>query len=404
MDFYFLYLILLGFWPPLLWPALRTKGGLRLWLLLLIALGLAVSVYEARLWLRPAEPIRIDVLFGAPVLAGLFALTALLLFLAGWRRFATVYGLAILILCGAATFAWQEMEREQERFVEGRALIARAGFRSPEAYEDRFGPFTPAVQGLPVGHWQPEDETFASFASRLVINGQGRLWLFRSYREAETLELTSGTEVLRREEGDGSTWTVELQRYSSAYPGARVAVAHQEPGRLTLSMERSSAVFTKTPPPVEAAPEQQNLRYLGSFGSIACDGRRLDLAQVWLWRDQERLYAVGVVRAFSQSQPEGFATPVVFGSAQERDGAWHFAWEGVRGPSQARVTLGEGQVIMTIKQGTWPEQQFDMAQDKGFLSGDLVDLAPLTTVEDWRHWFSVVSLGNRVTGETPACE
>ena len=401
MNYYPLYLILLGLWLPLLWPVLRTKGGLRLWLLLVIALGLVASTYEARLWLRPAEPIRVDIFFGGPFLAGLFAVTALLLFLARWRRFATVYGLAILTLCGASVFAWWVIEREHERFVEGRALVAQAGFRSQQTYDQRFGPFAPAVQGLPVGHWQPEEEE--SFASRLIINGQGRVWLYRSFRGVETLDLTSGRSVLQRQEGDGTTWTAELGFYDSAYSRRTVTVVWQDAEHLTLSMRGLPANFTRTPPPIRAAPERQDLRYLGSFGAVECDGRRIDLAQTWLWRDEARLYAVGVLQVFSQGQQTSVTMPMVWGAASERDGVWRFAWEGLRGDTDAGVTLGEDQIVMTVRQGTWPERQLRLSRGRGFLAGDMVDLAPLTSAEDWQHWFSIVPLGNFVTGQPPAC-
>lgn len=401
MDLYLLHLVLLGFWLPLLWPVLRTKGGLRLWLLLVIALGLVASLREARLWFGTPEAIRVDILYGAPILAGVYAVTAVLLFRARWRRFALVFGSALLLLWAGAAFLWRELEREQERFVEGRALIARAGFRSPETYDKRFGPFAPAVAGLPVGHWVSGGEPLAT---RLIINGEGRVWLFRGLSGAETLDFASASQLLRRQGEDGATWTGDLKGHGVSAVPALVEITWQDDGRLTLAFRGWSRDFTKTPPPIEAAPERHDLSYLGSFGDIECDGRRLDLAQVWLWRDEERLYAAGVVRTFSQSQQASFATPMVLGSAQERGGAWNFAWDGMRGPSQAKIVLGEGQVVMTIKQGTWPEQRFEMMRDKGFLAGDMVDLAPLTTAEAWQHWFSVVPLGNRVTGQNPACE
>lgn len=400
MNYYIPYLFLLGFWLPLLWTALRTKGGLRLWLLFVAALGLAASAYEARMWFLPAEAIRIDILLAAPLLAGLFAVSALLLFLARWRRFATVYGLALLMLCGAAAYGWWDIEREQERFVEGRALVAQAGFRSQQTYERRFGPFAPAVQGLPVGHWQPDEE---SFVSRLIINGRGQVWLFRSFRGVETLDLTSGRSVLQRQEGDDTTWTAELGLYDSAYSRATVTVVRQDAGHLTLSLRGSSANFTKTPPPIRAAPERQDLHYLGSFGAVECDGHRVELAQVWLWRDEVRLYAVGVLQAFAQSRQPSITMPFVWGAASERGGIWQFEWKGMSGDSHAEVTFGEDQIVMAVRQGASPERQLHLNRGQGFLAGDMVDLAPLTSAEDWQHWFSVVPLGNLVTGQTPAC-
>ena len=396
MDLYFLYLFLLGFWPPLLWPALRAKGGLRLWLLVVVGLGLAANLYEARLWLGPAEAIRIDILFGAPVLAGIYLVTALLLFAAGWRRLALAYGAALLLLFGGAAYLWRESEREHARFLEGRALIAQAGFRSPEVYEAHYGPFAPPPEGLPVGHWLSSGDPLAS---RLIVNAEGRLWLFRSLSDEESLDFTSA-EVLRRE---GAAWRGALKEVH--WPDRRfpVRVEGQGAGRLTLTFQDRSTAFAEVPPPIDKAPRAESLSYLGSFGRIDCDPHRAELVQLWLWRDQGGLLAVGVARPFAKGQAVRFAKPIVLGAGAAEGDSWIFTWEDAKGASRARLILEDGQADLLLKAGTSPERRLRLKRGEGVLSGDMIDLAPRSDAEAWRHWFDVVPLRNSLTGEMPDC-
>ena len=396
MELYSLYLVLLGLWLPLPWPALRTKGALRLWLWLVIALGLAGSLNEARLWFGPAGAIRIDILFGAPIFAGGYLVTAVLLFMAGWRRLALAYGAALLVLSGGAAYLWRESEREHARFLEGRALVAQAGFRSQEVYDAHFGPFAQAPEGLPVGHWRSDGDPLAS---RLILNAEGRLWLFRRLSEEESLDFTSAT-PLRRE---GVAWTAALKEVHWPDRQSPVRVASQGEGRLTISFRDRRTAFTRAPPPIDPALRPESLSYLGSFGRIDCAPRRVEFAQLWLWRHQGGLLAVGIARPFSKGQRVRFAKPMVLGAGAAENDAWIFAWEGPRGASQARLTLAKGEASLVLTEGSSPERRLRLRKGEGVLAGDMIDLAPLTDVEVWRHWFDVVPLGNSLTGAMPDC-
>ncbi len=396
MELYSLYLVLLGLWLPLPWPALRTKGALRLWLWLVVALGLAASLNEARLWFGPAEAIRIDILFGAPILAGGYLVTAVLLFTAGWRRLALALGAVLLVLFGGAAYLWWESEREHARFLEGRALVAQAGFRSREVYETHFGPFAPATDGLPVGHWRSDGDPLAT---RLILNAEGRLWLFRRLSEEESLDFTSAT-PLRRE---GAAWTAALKEVHRPDRQSPVRVEPQGEGRLTLSFRDRRTAFTRAPPPIDPAPGHESLSYLGSFGRVDCGPRRVESVQLWLWRHQGGLLAVGIARPFAKGQPVRFAKPMVLGAGAAEAGAWIFAWEGPRGASQARLTLAEGEAELVLSEGSSLERRLRLRKGGGALAGDMIDLAPRSDAEAWRHWFDVVPLGNSLTGAMPDC-
>lgn len=402
MDLYFLYLILLGFWLPLLWPALRAKSALRIWLRVVVCLGLAACLYEAQMWFGSAEAIRIDIIFGAPVLAGIHAVTALLLFAAGWRRLALAYGAAFLVLLGGAAVLWQAEKREQARFREGLVLVAQGGFRGPQVYEDHYGPFAPAPEGLPAGHWLSDGDPLAT---RLIINGEGRVWLFRRLRDAETLDFVSAAGLRRAEGGDRTTWTGELTeaRPTIFLPPRPVTVKRLGATQLTLTFRDRPVAFAKAPPPIDPAPRTERLSYLGSFGHIDCGPRRVEVVQLWLWRDQDGLYAVGAARPFAKGQPLRFARLMVLGAGAAEDDSWVFAWEGVRGASRARLTLDDGRLDLVLKQGSRPERRLRLRRGEGPLGGDMIDLAPRSAAEAWRHWFDRVPRGNRLSGELPDC-
>ncbi len=402
MDLYFLYLALLGLWPPLLWPALRARGWLRVWLLVTSALGALATLHEARLWFASGEPIRVDILAIAPLLGGLYGGAAVLLFRARWRRFAAVYGAALVLLWAGAAVLWQAEEREQARFLEGLVLVAKGGFRSPQVYEDHYGPFAPAPEGLPAGHWLSDGDPLAT---RLIINAEGRVWLFRRLRDAETLDFVSATVLRRAEGGDGRTWAGALTeaRRTTSLPPRPVTVTRRGATQLTLTFRDRPVAFAKAPPPIDPAPRAENLRYLGSFGHVDCGPRRVEVVQLWLWRDRDGLYAVGAARPFARGQPLRSARLMVLGAGAPEGEAWVFTWEGVRGASRARLTMDDEQADLVLKEGSRPERRLRLRRGDGPLGGDMIDLAPRSDAAAWVHWFDRVPRGNRLAGAMPDC-
>ncbi len=402
MDLYFLYLVLLGLWPPLLWPALRAKGGLSLWLLVVVGLGLAASLHEARLWFGSGEPIRVDILVIAPLLGVVYAIATVFLFRARWRRFAATYGAALVLLWAVATILWQVERREQARFLEGLVLVAQAGFRSPQVYDEHYGPFALAPEGLPAGHWLSDGDPLAT---RLIINAQGRVWLFRRLREAETLDFVSATNLRPAEGGDGTTWTGALTeaRPTISLPPRPVTVMRLGTTQLTLTFRDRPVAFAKAPPPIDPAPRTDRLSYLGSFGHIDCGPSRVEIVQLWLWRDRDGLYAVGATRPFAKGPPLRFARPMVLGTGASEGNAWIFDWEGARGASRARLTLEAEHLDLVLKEGNRPERRLRLRRGEGPLGGDMIDLAPRSDAEAWQHWFDRVPRGNRLSAEMPEC-
>ena len=402
MDLYTLYLASLCLWPPLLWPALRQRGWLRVWLFATVAFGALASLHEARVWLGSGEPIRVDILLIAPVLGGLYVGAAVLLFRARWRRFAATYSAALVLLWAGATVLWQVEKREQARFLEGLVLVAQAGFRSLQVYDEHYGPFAPAPEGLPAGHWLSDGDPLAT---RLIINAQGRVWLFRRLRDAETLDFVSATNLRRAEGGDGTNWTGALTeaRPTISLPPRPVTVMRLGTTQLTLTFRDRLVAFAKAPPPIDPAPTAEALGYLGAFEVVDCGPRRVELAQLWLWRDDRRLYAVGVVRAFAKGQRVHFAEPLVLGVGMAAGEAWDFRWESAKGASQARLTLDGETASLVIEEGGRPQRSLRLRRGEGPLGGDVIDLAPRTDAQAWTRWFDLVPRGNNLIGQIPDC-
>lgn len=195
MTAFLLYYALLVLWLPLIWPLLRLRRWSRLVLAMVVAAGLLATLHEVRMTFGRAAEIRFDILFIGAALLVLYTLAAVVLLAAGWRRSAAGVGLVVLVIGGIAGYQWVLLDRESERrreiFDEQHALLFEAGFRDRETYEQRFGPFGGAAGPRPVGHWLAEGP---SRFSRLIVNGEGRVWLFFPCSgEAECAYGTAGT-------------------------------------------------------------------------------------------------------------------------------------------------------------------------------------------------------------------
>jgi hypothetical protein len=177
--FLFLYFVLLAAWLPLVWPLLRLRGWPRAVLALVVLAGLGAVLHEVRMFLGDPAEIRLDILLIAAALLCLYALATVVLFAARWRRTAGLLGLLLLSVGGAMAYDWIALGRESERLRAAlhtrNALLFDAMFRDPETYEGQFGPFSEAPGGHPVGHWRAEGDRQYT---RLIVNAEGRVWLF----------------------------------------------------------------------------------------------------------------------------------------------------------------------------------------------------------------------------------
>lgn len=395
-PFLLLYYALLVIWLPLLWPALRLKGWRRVGLLIVAGCGLAAALYEARLWAGTMPSIRLDIPLISIALGILYSGAALALFRGRWRKGAAVLGLVLAAIAGVMAYEWISASRESQRLSEvfraGNVLLFEAKFRDPETYERSFGSFTPASH--PVGHWEARDDWQYG---RLIINGAGRVWLF--YRcEATECPLVSKPAGLERVEG--ATWQVTVDQ--RAIQPRTLRITQAGPERLTVRFDKRSLDFFAAPPPIDPTPAARSLTYLGIFSAIRCQRQHAHVRQLWLWREGERLYGVGILAPLVAGRWAGYVSPILLGEGLRQDRHWLFEWERSGQSWSAWVRLEEPRARLTLQRGGQAPEQA-LLEPTPLFRDEAIELAPLTSKADWDHWFATVLTGHLSSGQVPAC-
>lgn len=401
---YLLYCGLLVIWMPLLWPMYRLKGGARLWLLVVISAGIAALAYEIRMFLWSHAAIRLDILVISTVLVLLYGSAAALLFFSRWRKAATLLSVLLVVLGGGMSYRWiqagQESQRLGQIFQESNRLLFQAKFRSPEIYENYFGPFTGASESYPIGHWRIEGR---SHFTRLIVNAKGRVWLF--YQCQEDAECHFGPEGsgLRGSGAHMGQWDASLTPQVGVPLDVRIS--KPKPGALSVEVRGQSLLFTKTPPPIDTTPALQSLRFLGPFAKVECSGTYVKIRQVWLWEDAARSYAIGIYSTLIAGQQSGFVSPVVMGEGKKENDGWRFAWQWEGKSGKAFIALNGENAILTLDQDGRDLEDADQAVLKGggVFHDERIELAPLTSGADWGRWFDIVLVGHFISGYVPAC-
>ncbi len=402
MTAFVLYYVLLALWLPLIWPMLRLRRWSRLVLAIVVAAGLLATLHEVRMSLGRAAEIRFDILFIGAALLALYALAAVVLLVAGWRRVATGVGLVVLVIGGIAGYHWVLLDRESERrreiFNEQRALLFAAGFRDRETYEQRFGPLAGEPGPRPVGHWLAEGP---SRFSRLIVNGEGRVWLFFPCNgEAECAYGPAGTGLEPAAAGTEAQWRASLDPKAGA--PLEVTITDAGDDRLALRVKDQTTVFAKTPPPIDPAPAPRALDYLGAFARVVCQGPYARVRQVWLWREAARLYAVGIFAPLVAGTYARFVHPVLLGEGVPTGEAWTFAWERNGRSWTATIALkGPAPALVLTRGNEAPEG--GALEAAPVFRDEVIALAPLTSKADWDHWFEIMLVGHFSAGNVPTC-
>jgi len=405
---YLLYCALLVVWVLLLWPTFRLKGWARGWLLVVIAAGVTALIYEIRMYLWSSASIRLDIILISIALGLLYGSAAVLLFSRHWRNAATLLTAVLVVIGGGMNYKWIEVSREGQRvseaFEEGNRLLFKAKFRNRETYENHFGPFTGAFEDYPTGHWQTEGR---SRFTRVIINAKGRVWLF--YQCYEDIECHSGPggSGLRKSGDDPRQWSAGLKPPVGV--PFDIEITQTETDALSVKERDQTTLFTKAPPPVDPAPAQQSLRFLGSFADDECIREHAKVRQVWLWQAGQRHYAVGIFSTLVAGQQSLFVRPFVLGEGIKEGDGWRFAWQQDDRSGTALIALKDGDAILTldldlIQSGRDLEDANQLVLKSGSIfSDERIELAPLTTGADWKHWFDNVLVGQFTSGYVPAC-
>jgi hypothetical protein len=401
MAFYLLYVVLLVLWLPLLWPALRLRGWSRAWLLVVAAAGLAAALHETRMLLGTAAAIRLDIVLIGFALLFLYATAAVVLFRARWRRMAGLLGLALVLAGGGMATEWILIGRESERLTEifhaRNALLFDAKFRSRATYEGQFGPFEGADDDHPTGHWQAQDE---SNYPRLIINAEGRVWLFYRCGETECAYGPGGSGLQRLGKDPDRAWQATLEPRVGAHLTLRIT--EDGPDRLSVETGGQPLAFAKAPPPVDPTPAADSLAYLGSFAKLDCKGQHARLHQLWLWRQDTHLHAVGIFSTLLAGRRADFVSPVVLGEATRQGDAWRFEWHANGQTWNASIALTGPDATLTLARGGQDAERIALAPGAVFRD-ETIELAPLTGREGWHHWFEIVLIGHFFSGDIPAC-
>lgn len=408
MAGYVTYLALLVFWMLLVYPGWRLRGGKRGFVLAVAGIGALGAVYEAWLFFivfpGASNPIRIDILLIAPLLWGLYAGAVATLFRARRTKMVTALGIIVALIGAEIVYLAAETGRESARltanFHERNALLFAAKFRSQGDYEAYFGPFGEAAH--PVGHWVAQEHWQYT---RLIVNADAQVWLFYRCSEAECHYRSAGG---LRQRDDGLWETVVSARMLQDLP---LTIDQDGPESLAVEINREinreingkSLSFTAAPPPIDPMPAPESLTYIGSFSGHSCIRLHAMIRQVWLWRDGDRLYALGVFRTLVAGRNADFISPVMMGSGQSAGGVWAFDWDaGDRRSGKAEITL-EGPNVSLLYEGSGREpERLSLAQG-AIVEDEFITLAPLSGAEDWRHWFDVVFTGHFSSGDVPDC-
>ena len=396
-PFYLLYLVLLVAWILLVPPMVRQKGPVRYWLVFVCLAGLAALAWEIWVFTFVSDAIRVDILLISVVLLALYGLTALALFLTGRRTIPAVLSLILLAVGGGMSFEWMKIKRESDRltevFHERNKLLFEAKFRDRQTYRDYFGATEAAGSSFPAGHWLTSDDYY----TRLVVNADGDIWLFYACGDSECALHNNGP-GLQPADGKPDAWQAALD------PPAGVPVdvtVEQRGDDLAVTAGVRQAAFRPAQPPV-GQPGANALAHLGPFVNAQCRNRHSEVRQIWLWRDGERLFAVAIVSTLVAGQESRFVPPLLLGEGKRRGNAWAFGWERNGQTWEALIEPQGETVSLGLTRNDGEPVSLELAKG-AIVTDEVIALAPLSSVEDWRHWFDIVLTGHFSTAKVPKC-
>ena len=122
-------------------------------------------------------------------------------------------------------------------------------------------------------------------------------------------------------------------------------------------------------------------------------------------RDGSRAHAVGVFSTLIAGRQNDFVTPLVMGEGVKTDDGWRFAWQENGRPGTAVIARSGDDAVLTLDLDGRDLEDADrvVLKSGGVFSDERIELAPLTSAADWRHWFDTVLTGYFVAGYVPAC-
>jgi hypothetical protein len=399
------YVLVLCVWVLFLAPALRGSRGERAIPAAAAVLGILGALRE--IWLTFAwgpsasGPIRVDIFLVFWLLAAVYGMSALRIWRAGWIRTAALAGGVTGLACAGMAAAWvasnQEIARLDALRDEGNQLLFEARFANRAAYERAFAfGMGGNAADVPAGHWAPESGSGIAY-TRFIVNPSGHAFLFFGCGPTECL-FGPGAPLRAAEGGTASGWTAALAMRGV---GERsLTIAPPAGDALVVDIDGKPARFRRTPPPLLDRQEDENLAYLGAFSAAERVRQHARVSQIWLWRSDAELLAVGIFRYLLPGQRADFVAPVVLGRGSAEDGRWRFRWEENERAREALVRILEGGVEIDLpgEEHHWPPHSLAL---HAIFRDPAIELAPLTSVADWEHWFEVQLTAHFSSGEVP---
>ena len=159
--------------------------------------------------------------------------------------------------------------------------------------------------------------------------------------------------------------------------------------------------FSKAPPPIAAHRARRTLAFLGRFAALQCRGNHAKIDQLWLWRDDGGLLAVGIFSVLLTGRRADFVSPEVMGRGSKDGEGWKFQWRRGKSWDASLAIEGDKVILNRTRSGRKPDRT--VLERRTIFTDEAIDLAPLTTAKDWAHWFAVVFTGHFTSGDIPAC-
>ena len=394
------YLSLLVIWLLFVAPAVAPSHRARGWSRAAAGLGLAAALWEsvmAFVW-GPAA-IRIDIFVLFALLAAVYLLASRSLVRTSWRRTGLTAGgltlVAALAFGGAMAQIGGEMARNRELHEEGNRLLFAAKFADQAAYDAYFGATTEATGGVPAGHWTGEG---AWAFTRLVVGGDDRAYLFVRCGDTET-ECLFGPGAPLEPRGDG--FAAELVWRGVGQRALELDAA--EGDTLAMRLDGKPYRLRRTPPPLLGLPRGERLTYLGAFSGTDPIRQHVRVAQLWLWRGDEGLFAVGIFSILLPGRHEEFVSPIVLGRGIPEGDAWRFTWTHWEETGEAIVRLGAQDVVVELtrlgRRDPWPPLRLT---PRAIFRDEAIELASRRSAADWQHWMDTVLHAHFSSGDIPA--
>jgi len=97
-----------------------------------------------------------------------------------------------------------------------------------------------------------------------------------------------------------------------------------------------------------------------------------------------------------------FVTPAVLGDGKQDGAGWDFTWARDGRSYKARVEIEDKKATLALTRPGRGLVRGELA-DKPVFSDPAIELAPLSSPEDWAHWFKVVLRVHFTSGHVPPC-